>query len=179
MRSVVGRTLPCTGGGMMGVGRQLLLDHPALRTRAHAGARRRLDGLAQPRGAFEQRLPRVDLRLRHDVDRARLERFEHHVRAFFGQRGADDHRDRTLRHDLAQERHAVHARHLDVEDHDVGDLVLEAARGCERVGRGPHHLDVRIVIEDRLKDLAHRRRIVHDQHANFLPRHSGCAPARP
>ncbi len=48
-----------------------------------------------------------------------------------------------------------------------GNLVLETTRRHERIRGRCHHLDIRIIVEDRLQDLAHRRRIVHDQHANF------------
>ena len=55
-----------------------------------------------------------------------------------------------LRHQLAQEGDAVHARHLDVERDDVGHFVLDAPRRDERIGCRADHLDLRIA--DRIVD---------------------------
>ena len=59
-------------------------------------------------------------RLGHEIDGADFQRLERHLGAALGQRRDHDHRHRPQRHDLAQERQAVHVRHLDVERDHVG-----------------------------------------------------------
>ena len=83
-----------------------------------------------------------------------------------GQARADDHRDRVLGHDLAQEGQPVHARHLDVQRDDVRDLAADLLGGDVGVGGGAHHRDFRVGREDLGEGLAHDRRVVDDQHAD-------------
>ncbi len=71
-----------------------------------------------------------------------------------------------LCHEFAQEGDAVHARHLDIEDDDVGHLLLNAARRHERVGRGADHLYAGIRRKDPGQDLTHRGGVIDDQNAN-------------
>jgi hypothetical protein len=59
-----------------------------------------------------------------------------------------------LRHDLAQEGETIHARHLDVEDDDVGKLDLEATGRGIGVRRRAHHRNFGISSEDRAQRLA-------------------------
>ena len=66
--------------------------------------------------------------------------------AAFRQGGADDDRGGVLGHDLAQEGKAIHARHFDVEDQDVGPQALHLLQGKQRVGGRGHHLDTGLVV---------------------------------
>jgi hypothetical protein len=47
----------------------------------------------------------------------------------------DDHRKRILVHDLPEERQAIHARHFEIEDDDVGALLFHFLHGDQRVVR--------------------------------------------
>ncbi len=79
---------------------------------------------------------------------------------------ADDHRERLLRHDLSQEGQAVHARHFEIEDDDVRDLLLDPARGDERIGRGTQDFDVGRRLQDAAQGLADGGRVVDDEDAD-------------
>ena len=50
-----------------------------------------------------------------------------------------------LRHDLAQKREAVHARHLDVQRDHIRHLLGNLLRRNIRIARRPDHLDLRIL----------------------------------
>jgi hypothetical protein len=117
-------------------------------------ARRRARPRAAPAAAFtasqmririHQVIGHADLRLQDDVDRAGLQGLEQGLRPRLGQRRTHHHRHRVLGHQLAQEGDAVHARHLDVQGDDVGDLLANALGGHERVGGDADHLDLRIL----------------------------------
>ena len=149
------------------VGGQLLLRLDAeVRAFAQRSARRRPHRIGDANARFGQELPRVEARLLNDLDRAGLERLEQKVRTRLEQSRAQHARDRPLRHQLAQESDAVHTRHLDVEDDDVGNLFLDALRGDERIRRRRHDFEIGRVGDDGRQTLPHRRRIVDDQHAD-------------
>ncbi len=52
--------------------------------------------------------------------------------------GEEDHRHGALLPELAEQLHAVHARHLDVEDGEVGGMLGEPAQRLGAVGVGAH-----------------------------------------
>ena len=115
-------------------------ERPGHRQPLQSGVCRRLHRLADARARFAQELRRAQPRLQDHVHRAGLQCLHQRLRALFGQRGAHHHRDRPLRHQLAQEGDAVHARHLDIQRDYVGHFGLDAPRGNERVRRGADHL---------------------------------------
>ena len=119
---------------------------------------------------FVQVIGDPDARLQDDVDRPRLQRLEQRFRAFLDQRRAHHHRQGALRHQLAQEGDAVHARHLDVQGDDVGHLLLNVARGGKGIGGGGDHLDFRIGGQDRGHRLADAGTVVDHQDTDFLHR---------
>ena len=84
---------------------------------ATRAARRRAHGVEERRAESSRNSLHAEARLGDDLDRALLERAQRRLGARAGEAGADDDRDRVLRHQLAQEREPVHARHLEVE-HD-------------------------------------------------------------
>ena len=131
--------------------------------------RRGLHRLADAHLGFHQELRGAETRLEDHVDGAGLERLHQRLGALLGQRGAHHHGDRPLRHQLAQEGDAVHARHLDIQRDHVGHFGLDAPRGDERIGRGADHRDVRIAAEHLGQRLAHDRRVVDDQHLHRRP----------
>ena len=88
-------------------------------------------------------------RLGDEVDGADFERLERDLGARLGQRGEHHHRHRPQRHDLAQERHAVHVRHLDVERDDIGIERLDALARFKRIGGGADDLDLGILRQQR------------------------------
>ena len=67
--------------------------------------------------------------------------------------------------DLGEHFEAVHARHLDVEQHDVGRFAPDL-RDAVRAGRGADELVV-LVFEDHPQRVADRRLVVDDQDAGF------------
>ena len=124
-----------TGGGMIASAVSLLLDRRRAAARPHP---RRAADLT----AWRKPVPTISISAcayRYEASAGYRRRRPRTPRTSgcepcLGQRRADDHRDWTLRHDLAQEGHPVHARHLDVEEDHIGQFVLETSRGCERVG---------------------------------------------
>ena len=133
-RSVVRASAwPGAGGGSMASAVSLAAAsaHGARRSAAAAAAPARRPSR---RRRCARRIPpgtaRCRARLGDDVDGAGLERLHQRVGAVLGQRRADHHRHRPLRHHLAQEGDAVHARHLDVQHDHVGHFVPGCARAA-------------------------------------------------
>ena len=165
----VGLDHHATGDGRRqdGVGRELRLDQlPGRPAPAQLGPRGRPDRVADPDGGLEQELTRVDPRLRQHVDGPRLQDLEQHPGARPGQGRADDHRERLLRHDLPQEGQSVHAGHLEIEDDDVRDLLLDPAGGDERIGGRSQDLDVGRRLQDAAQGLADGGRVVDHEDAD-------------
>ena len=79
-----------------------------------------------------------------------------------------------LRHQLAQERDSVHARHLDIERDDVGHILLDTARRGEGIGGRADDLDARIGAQDVGQGLPDRGRVVDDQNADLTAHTSTC-----
>jgi hypothetical protein len=50
-----------------------------------------------------------------------------------------------LRHDLAQKREPVHARHLDIQRNHIRHVFGDLLRRNIRIARRPGHLDLRIL----------------------------------
>ena len=86
---------------------------------------------------------------------------------FFGQRRADQNRNRLVGHDLLQERQPVHVRHLDVEHDHVGPALLHLAHRDQRVGRGVH-VDPHLARQHGGHHLPHHGGVVHDEHVHVL-----------
>jgi hypothetical protein len=103
-----------------------------------------------------------------EVHGAELERAEHVV-AFAVARDDDD-RQRALAHQQAEEREAVHLRHLEVEGDDVGHEVEGLAQGLLAVARAADDLDERVGLEHGGDRLAVVGRVVDDQHLELLVR---------
>ena len=102
-------------------------------------------------------------RLGDEIDGADLERLERDLGAGLGQRRDHHDRHRPQRHDLAQERHAVHVRHLDVERDDVGIERLDPLARDMGIGRRADHLDLGIGRQQRRQQLPHHRGVVDDE----------------
>ena len=83
-------------------------------------------------------------------------------RARLGQRRDHHHRPRRLDHDLAETRQPVHARHLDVESHD---LRVEGTHQLERLHpvAGEPDVEVALGLENILQHFPHQRGIVGDE----------------
>ncbi len=128
-----------------------------------AGSGRGLHLVLQLAGQGRHLVDDVVRRLGDEIDRADLKRLERHLGADLGERGDHHDRHRAQRHDLAQEGHAVHERHLDVEGDDIGMKRLDALARDVRIGRGADHLDLRIGRQQRRQQLPHQRGIVDDE----------------
>ena len=159
-----------------GVGRRRLLNRAA-----HRGQRRRVaDDLVLLLGVAAIALvlglepPRVDgvadrdqhalalERLLDEIKRAEPRRFDRG--GDVGVAGDDDdRRDLDEVPQLLQHFEAVHARHLDVEEHQVGRLALDQLDAF-LAGRRQHHV-VAVVLERHLQRVANRRLVVDDQDA--------------
>jgi hypothetical protein len=122
-----------------------------------AGAAHRFD---QPAG---ETFTRADARLVDDVGGAGAEQL---VVATAGVAAHHDHRQRERRHDVAQELIAVHARHVDVEQHHVGRVLHEAVARLVGIAGLGDDLDVAGAAQRRAQDLTERRRIVDDEDAD-------------
>lgn len=109
--------------------------------------------------------------LADDTERARLHRLHAAARALFGERGADHDRDWVLRHDLAQEGDAIHARHFEIKEDHVWEFIDHHAGGGESVGGEAHDGERRIGFDDAAHHDAGRGRVVHDQNTEGI---AGC-----
>ena len=110
-------------------------------TRASGGG---LDLRLQLGGEAGHRVGDIGRRLGDEIDGADLERLKRDLGAGLRERRDHDHRHRPQRHDLAQERDAVHVRHLDIERDDVGIERLDAVArdvGDRRPCRRPRFRD--------------------------------------
>jgi hypothetical protein len=152
------------------IGRKLLL-HPYRRDPAlpgrHAGVRGGAQHVANPHAGFLQELGGVDARLRHDIDRAGLERLDRGVRTRLGQRRADHDGNGPLRHDLARERQPVHARHFDVQQNHVGNLPPDLLGGDVGVCCGRHDFEIGLGRNDVAERLTYRGGVVDDENAQL------------
>ena len=70
------------------------------------------------------------------------------------------------RADLAGGLYAVHHRHLEVHQHEVGPQRLHLAQRLFAIMRDADHLDVRMRAEHDTQPLAHDRLVIHEQDAN-------------
>ena len=75
-------------------------------------------------------------------------------------------------HQLAQEGESVHARHFNVQHHDIRSELHDFVARHVGVGRGSDNLNVLFAAQFRGEHLPHDGRVVYDQYAN---RH-GCRP---
>ncbi len=124
-----------------------------------------LGGIADAHARFVEELGGVDARLGHDIHRASFERLHQGFRTGLGQARADDHGNGPLAHDLAQEGQAIHARQLDIEEHDIGHFLADALDGHIGIGRRRHDLEVGIGSDDLAQGRADRGAVVDDEHA--------------
>jgi hypothetical protein len=110
-----------------------------------------------------ERLADLRARLLDDRERARADGLLRERRALRGERPQDDDRQRQHRHDLAQEGHAVHPRHLHVERHHVGPEPHEEVARLVRVRRGADDLEVGLRAQPAREDAADERGVVDDE----------------
>ena len=101
-----------------------------------------------------------------EVHRAELERAEHVVTLAVAR--DDDHRQRALGHQQAQEGEAVHLRHLEVEGDDVRQQVEGLAQRLLAVRGAADDLDHRVRLEHRADRLPVVGRVVDDEHPDLL-----------
>jgi hypothetical protein len=127
-----------------------------------------LHGVADPDARLLQELRHVHPRFQDDIDRPCLQHLHQRRRPLLGQRRAHHDGQRMLRHELAQERDAIHSRHLDIDRDDVRHLLLDTPRRAERIGSGTDNLDVRVATEDLRHRLADGGGIIDDQNSDFL-----------
>ena len=81
------------------------------------------------------------LRLRDEIERAERKRFQRERSAFLGVRADDDYRHAMLARDLAQHLDAVHARHFEIERHDVRMQLFDLAQADQAVHRRADDFD--------------------------------------
>ncbi len=169
------------------IGGQLGLDlhgRSGLADAAQLGMGRALGGVADAHARFLQELGRIDAWLGHDIDGTGFHGLDQRVRAFLGKARADDDRDGALRHELAQEGDAIHARQFDVEEDDVGHFVADALDGDIGIGSRRHDFELGVGRNDLAQRHAHRGAVVHDQDSDLLAhglglRSSGIRQVRP
>src|SRR5207302_708001 len=89
-------------------------------------------------------------------------------RAFGAMRAEHDDRDRLAAHDFFQRVDAVNAGHFQIKRDHVGLQLLDLLKAEGAIHRAAHNLD-RFIGSQHLRDqLAHERRVVGDQNADFL-----------
>ena len=146
----------------LGLGRRLAV----LGVEEHRRARQRPN-----LGAQADHAPLVgDRRLRHEVERAELDRTEAEIRLRSETlAGHDEDRDRARVHDALDGLEAVRSRHVDVHRDDVRLVLLDARDGLEAVRGRSDDLDVAIGLEDLLQDHPRERRVVDCDDADHQP----------
>ncbi len=88
--------------------------------------------------------------------------------------GADDDRHRPFRHDLLQERQAVHAWHDKIGDDHIRRFFFNLGKGNDGIG-GHADFDFRVSTEHGLHYLPHDRGVVYDEDMNASVGFSSCA----
>ena len=102
-------------------------------------------------------------RLEQEVERVDLERAN---RVSVVRRDEDDRRQ-ARRIEILDDLEAVHARHLHVEEDEVGLRALDRLDGARSVGADGDDLDVGLHLEERLDAVASKLFVVHDHGANL------------
>ena len=134
----------------------------ALTEVAQVGAGGRTHGGHQVAGGIGEELLDTHFWVGEDAKRPGFERLQGRLGTLFGQGRADDHRRRPLGHDLAQEAHAIHARHLDIQGDDIRPVLLHLVERKQRVGGRPDDLDIRLTFENLADGLPHHGSIIND-----------------
>ena len=129
---------------------------------ARLGVRGAPDGIEQGDGRFVQEVTHANLGLGDHFDCAFFERAKREFGAASRQTGADHHRRGHLCHDFSDESQAVHARHFQVGDDDIGRVFLHLSPCNQRVCRGLD-VDPAVGAKDGLHNLADHRGVIHDQ----------------
>src|SRR6267143_311595 len=118
---------------------------------------------------------------REKIDGAHGEGFEGSVTALFRMSAEKDDRQRGAPHDEAQRLHAVHARHLEVEGHDIGLELFNFFQCKSAVHGGADNFDGRFARKNRRDQFPHEGGIVDDENPDALAHAiapSGVARAR-
>ena len=84
-------------------------------------------------------------RLGDDLDRAQLERADRGGGARPRVGADDDDGERRFRHDVADRAQAVELRHLEIERHNVGLVLVDFADCVESIARRGHHAELAVV----------------------------------
>src|SRR6185503_9216808 len=79
----------------------------------------------------------------------------------------EDHGRHLVRADLGDHAEAVQARHLDVEEHEIGLELSDCADGARPVAAAADDLDVALLRERQRDSLARERLVVDDQRAEL------------
>jgi hypothetical protein len=107
-------------------------------------------------------------RFGNEFDCAELQSLESAGRAFFRFGADDDDGARIGGHDLRGSLQTVHVRHVDVHRDDIGLKRFGKCHGFAAILGVTGDLELRIGVENSLKDFAHKGRVVDDEHARFV-----------
>src|SRR5208283_2168830 len=155
------------GGREDSIRGQLRLDAASRSEAAQLRRRCRLDRLAEEDARILEKLFAAQAWLGDDIDRSKFQGLQRTLRALLRQTRTDHHRDWMLRHNLPQERKAIHARHLDIERDYIRNLLADALRSDIGIGSRGDDLDLRIACEYFAERLAHYGGIVDDEDPDF------------
>ena len=114
------------------------------------------------------------LRLGDDRNCALFQRCDRRCAARSHHSGAHDNRNGILRHDLMQEREAVHARQFQVEKDHVGPLPGHLLHGDERVCSN-RDLDTLFLRQNGGYDLPHESGVIDHKNVDGLRQNGHCA----
>ena len=102
-------------------------------------------------------------RLGDEIDRTELDGLQSRLGSLLCQRRDDHHRSRRFNHDLTEAFQTVHARHLDIERHDMWIKRLHKLKApplrcvLDRISKSPSSR------KSAFEQLSHQRRIVGDE----------------
>ena len=126
------------------------------------------DGIYQRDSRFMQKLAHSDLRFGDDLDCTFFKRAQCEFRPASGHPGADHHGHRHFRHDFLNESEAIHARHFEVGNDDIGRFLLHLSPCNEGIRRGVD-VDPAVRTQDGLHDLADHRGVIATMTCNSSP----------
>ena len=125
---------------------------------------------------FVKKITNPELRFFNDLDGPKFERRNCVFGTAVSDFRADHNWHRPFFHDFSQEGKAIHARHHQVSDDNVGRFLFDFGPGNNGVG-GDADLNFRVRLENALHDLTDDGRVVNHEHADasveafrFVPR---------
>ena len=106
------------------------------------------------------------IRLGHKIKRAQRQGLQRDRSSLRAVGTHHDDRQAVAAHDFLEHVDAAHARHFQIEGHDLGLQLFDFSEAEISVHGGAHHLDRTVGLQNLWNQLPHERGIVHHQYAH-------------